>query len=44
MKQLVNESYANSLSRLEDQQQMIHGQVIVKSISDNKRDEVKRRN
>ncbi|MDQ2721465.1 MAG: hypothetical protein M3Z26_17140 [Bacteroidota bacterium] len=38
MKKLINESYANSLSKVNDQKQMIHGQTIVKSISKKKRD------
>ena len=38
MKKLVNESYANSLSKIKGHQQTIHGQTIVKSISDKKRD------
>ena len=37
IRKLVNESYANSLSKLKDRQQMIHGQRILKSISDKKR-------
>ena len=37
MKQLVNESYANSLSRVKVQKQLVLGQTIVKSISENKR-------
>ncbi|MEO8861999.1 MAG: hypothetical protein ABI358_11285 [Ginsengibacter sp.] len=38
MKKLVNESYANSLAKVKDQKQIIHGQTIVKSISENKRE------
>ena len=37
MKQLVNESYANSLSKIKDQKQIIHGQTIIKSVSEKKR-------
>ncbi len=34
---LVNEAYSNSLSKVKDQKQIIHGQTIVKSISEKKR-------
>ena len=37
MKQLVNESYANSLSKIKDQKQIKHGHTIIKSVSDKKR-------
>jgi len=37
IKKLVNEAYANSLSKVKDQKQIIHGQTIVKSISEKKR-------
>jgi hypothetical protein len=37
IKKLVNEAYANSLAKVKDQQQIMHGQTIVKSISDKKR-------
>jgi len=39
IKKLVNEAYANSLSKVKDQKQIMHGQTIVKSISDKKRPE-----
>ncbi len=38
IKKLVNESYANSLAKVKDQKQIIHGQTIVKSISEKKRE------
>src|SRR5665213_671999 len=41
MKKLVNEAYANALSKVKDPKQMIHGQTILKSISENKRDHTK---
>ena len=34
---LVNEAYANCLSKVKDQKQIMHGQTIVKSISEKKR-------
>ena len=37
LKKLVNEAYANSLSKVKDQKQIMHGLTIVKSISDKKR-------
>ena len=37
IKKLINESYANSLSKINGQKQIIHGQTIVKSISGKKR-------
>ena len=37
MKKLVNEAYANSLAKVKDPKQIISGQTIVKSVSDNKR-------
>jgi hypothetical protein len=37
IKKLVNEAYVNSLSKVKDQKQIMHGQTIVKSISDKKR-------
>jgi len=37
MKKLVNEAYANSVSKVKDPKQIISGQTIVKSISDKKR-------
>ncbi|MCW3108076.1 MAG: hypothetical protein JWQ09_2582 [Segetibacter sp.] len=37
IKKLVNEAYANCLSKVKDQKQIIHGQTIVKSISEKKR-------
>jgi hypothetical protein len=38
MAKLVSEAYKNALSKVIDQKQMIHGQTIVKSISEKKRD------
>ena len=38
IKKLVNESCANSLFKAKDQPQIIHGQTILKSISEKKRD------
>jgi hypothetical protein len=37
IKKLVNEAYANSLSKVKDKKQFISGQTIVKSVSDKKR-------
>ena len=37
IKKLVNEAYANSLSKVKDPKQIISGQTIVKSVSDKKR-------
>lgn len=37
IKKLVNEAYANCLSKVKDQKQITHGQTIVKSISTKKR-------
>ena len=37
IKKLVNEAYANCLSKVKDPKQITHGQTIVKSISDKKR-------
>ena len=37
IRKLVKEAYANSLSKIKDQKQIINGQTIVKSVSDNKR-------
>ena len=37
IRKLVNEAYANSLSKVKDQKQIVSGQTIVKSISDKKR-------
>ncbi len=37
IKKLINEAYANSLSKVKDPKQLISGQTIVKSISDKKR-------
>jgi hypothetical protein len=43
IKKLVNEAYENSLSKVKDQKQIVHGLTIVKSISDKKRpDKVKK--
>jgi hypothetical protein len=37
IKKLVSEAYAIALSKVKDQKQIIHGQTIVKSVSDKKR-------
>jgi hypothetical protein len=37
IKKLVNEAYTNSLSKVKDPKQIMEGQTIVKSISDNKK-------
>ena len=37
MKHLVNDSYANSLSKIKNQKQILHGQTIIKSVSEKKR-------
>jgi len=37
IKKLVNEAYANSLSKIKDENKIIHGKTIVKSVSDKKR-------
>ncbi len=37
MKKLIGEAYANVLLKVKDQKQIIHGQTIVKSISEKKR-------
>jgi hypothetical protein len=37
IKQLVNEAYVNSLSKVKDPKQLMQGQTIVKSVSDKKR-------
>ena len=43
IKKLVNEAYANSLSKVKDPKQIISGQTILKSVSDKKRaDKVKK--
>jgi hypothetical protein len=39
IKKLINEAYANSLSKVKDKSQIIQGQTIVKSISEKKRPE-----
>ena len=39
MKKLVKEAYVNSLSKVKDQKQIVHGLTIVKSISEKKRSE-----
>src|SRR3954470_10206946 len=36
IKTLVNEAYLNALSKVKDQNQMIHGRTIVKSVSEKK--------
>ena len=38
MKKLVKEAYAISLAKVKDKLQIIHGQTIVKSISEKKRE------
>lgn len=43
IKKLVNQAYANSLSKIKDQKQIIHGQTIVKSISNKKRSDSSRK-
>jgi hypothetical protein len=43
IKNLVNEAYANSLSKVKDQKQIIQGQTILKSISEKKREPTKPR-
>lgn len=43
MRELVNESFANSLSKVKDPKQILHGQTIVKSISGKKRERTKSR-
>jgi hypothetical protein len=43
IKKLVREAYTNSLSKVKDQKQIVHGQTIVKSISEKKRpDKIKK--
>ena len=37
IKKLVSEAYANSLSKVKDQKQIVHGKTIVKSVSTSKR-------
>lgn len=37
IKKMISEAYANSLSKVKDQKQIVHGQTIVKSISNKKR-------
>ena len=37
IKKLVKEAYANSLAKVKDKKQLLHGQTIVKSISEKKR-------
>lgn len=39
IKKLVNEAHANSLSKVKDQKQIVHGKTIVKSVSEKKRPE-----
>jgi hypothetical protein len=39
---LVNEAYANSLSKVKDQKQIIQGRTILKSVSAKKRDRTKK--
>ena len=39
IKKLVQEAYANALSKVKDPKQIIHGQTIVKSVSEKKRPE-----
>jgi hypothetical protein len=37
IKKLVNQAYANSLSKIKDQREIVHGKTIVKSVSEKKR-------
>jgi len=37
IRKLINESYANALSKVKDQKQILHGQTILKSIAEKKR-------
>ena len=37
IKKLIKESYANSLGKLKDDRQIVHGKTIIKSVSDKKR-------
>jgi hypothetical protein len=39
IRKLVNEAYVNSLAKVKDPKQIIHGQTIIKSISEKKRPE-----
>jgi hypothetical protein len=39
IKKLVNQAYANSLSKVKDQREIVHGKTIVKSVSEKKRPE-----
>ena len=39
IKKLINEAYANSLSKVKDQTHIMHGHTIVKSVSEKKRSE-----
>ncbi len=39
IKKLVKEAYANSCSKVKEQKKIIHGQTIVKSVSEKKRSE-----
>ena len=38
IKKLVKEAYANSMAKVKDKKQILHGQTIVKSVSDKKRE------
>jgi hypothetical protein len=38
LKKLMKESYANSLGKVKDEKQIMHGKTIVKSVSDKKRE------
>jgi hypothetical protein len=37
IKKLVNQAYTNSLSKVKDQREIVHGKTIVKSVSEKKR-------
>jgi hypothetical protein len=37
IRKLVNQAYANSLSKVKDQREIVHGKTIVKSVSEKKR-------
>lgn len=43
IKKLVKAAYANSLSKVKDQKQIMHGQTIVKSVSEKKRPEKRKK-
>lgn len=43
IKKLVKEAYANSLAKVKDKKQILHGQTIVKSVSVKKREKLSQR-